>query len=72
MSSAFDPSKGLAIPEETATENGLELDQDPALGLDIAVEVVSGDAADPAAAAMFLEPQSSPRPDAARAPEESD
>ncbi|KQS10019.1 hypothetical protein DEJ13_16895 [Curtobacterium sp. MCLR17_007] len=65
MSSAFDPSKGLAIPEDKATENGLELDQDPAHGLDIAVEVVSGAAADPAAPALFLEPQT---PSAVRVP----
>lgn len=57
MSSAFDPSQGRAIPEDQVTENGLELDQDPAHGLDIAVEVVSGAAADPAATALFLEPQ---------------
>jgi hypothetical protein len=58
MSSAFDPSKGMAIPEDAATENGLELDEDPAHGLDIAVEVVSGAAADPAAPALFLGPPS--------------
>ncbi|OIH95471.1 hypothetical protein [Curtobacterium sp. MCBA15_001] len=58
MSSAFDPSKGMAIPEDEATENGLELDEDPAHGLDIAVEVVSGAAADPAAPSLFLGPPS--------------
>jgi hypothetical protein len=48
MSSTFDPSKGLAIPEDRATEDGLELDRDPAsLGIEIAV--VSGATADPTA-----------------------
>lgn len=50
MSSAFDPSKGLAIPEEQVTGDGLELDEDPA-ALGIQFEVVSGGTADPAAAA---------------------
>ncbi|ROS77642.1 hypothetical protein EDF24_0401 [Curtobacterium sp. PhB130] len=62
MSSAFDPSQGRAIPEDQVAENGLELDQDPARGLDIAVEVVSGAAADPAAPSLFLAPISSPSP----------
>jgi len=51
MSSAFDPSKGLAIPEEQVTGDGLEVDEDPA-ALGIQFEVVSGGTADPAAAAM--------------------
>jgi len=62
MSSAFDPSKGRAIPEDQVTENGLELDEDPAHGLDIEVEVVSRAAADPAAPALFLAPMGSPSP----------
>ncbi|ROP63378.1 hypothetical protein [Curtobacterium sp. ZW137] len=62
MSSAFDPSQGRAIPEDQVAENGLELDQDPARGLDIEVEVVSGAAADPAAPSLFLTPISSPSP----------
>ncbi|MFJ3384871.1 MULTISPECIES: hypothetical protein [unclassified Curtobacterium] len=62
MSSAFDPSQGRAIPEDQVAEDGLELDQDPALGLDIAVEVVSGAAADPAAPSLFLAPIASPSP----------
>ena len=49
MSSAFDPAKGLAIPEEQVSGDGLELDQDPA-ALGIHFEVVSGGTADPAAA----------------------
>lgn len=51
MSSAFDPSKDLAIPEEQVTGDGLELDEDPA-ALGIQFEVVSGGTADPAAAAV--------------------
>jgi hypothetical protein len=54
MSSAFDPSKGLAIPEDRATEDGLELDEDPAsLGIEIAV--VSGATADPTATRIVRE-----------------
>lgn len=67
MSSAFDPSKGRAIPEDQVTENGLELDEDPARGLDIEVEVVSRAAADPAASALFFAPMASPSPSDARA-----
>jgi hypothetical protein len=54
MSSTFDPSKGLAIPEDRATEDGLELDEDPAsLGIEIAV--VSGATADPIATRVVPE-----------------
>jgi len=54
MSSTFDPSKGLAIPEDRATEDGLELDRDPAsLGIEIAV--VSGATADPTATRIVRE-----------------
>lgn len=62
MSSAFDPSQGRAIPEDQVSENGLELDEDPAHGLDIAIEVVSGAAADPAAPSLFLAPVSTQSP----------
>ncbi|MCP1503447.1 hypothetical protein J2Y89_002191 [Curtobacterium herbarum] len=55
MSSAFDPSKGLAIPEEQISDDGLELDEDPA-ALGIQFEVVSGGTADPAAALPPREP----------------
>lgn len=71
MSSAFDPSKGRAIPEDQVTENGLELDEDPAHGLDIEVEVVSRAAADPAAPALFLAPMGSPSPSPASVPSSS-
>jgi hypothetical protein len=54
MSSAFDPSKGRAIPEDQASSDGLELDEDPvAFGIEIAV--VSGATADPAAATVVHE-----------------
>ena len=54
MSSTFDPSKGLAIPEDRATEDGLELGRDPAsLGIEIAV--VSGATADPTATRIVRE-----------------
>lgn len=62
MSSAFDPSAGRAIPEDQVADDGLELDEDPARGMDIEVAVVSGAAADPAAPALFLAPQASPSP----------
>jgi hypothetical protein len=49
MSSAFDPSKGRAIPEDQVSADGLELDEDPFAGLGIEIAVVSGGSADPAA-----------------------
>jgi hypothetical protein len=50
MSSAFDPSKGRAIPEDQVSSDGLELDEDPFAGLGIEIAVVPGGTADPAAA----------------------
>jgi hypothetical protein len=54
MSSAFDPSKGRAIPEDQVSSDGLELDEDPAaFGIEIAV--VPGATADPAATTVVHE-----------------
>ncbi|PZE87146.1 hypothetical protein [Curtobacterium sp. MCBD17_032] len=52
MSSAFDPSKGRAIPEDQVSSDGLELDEDPA-ALGIRFDVVSGGSTDPAAAPVL-------------------
>lgn len=42
IANAFDPSQGRAIPEDRVTEDGLELDRDPAeLGIEVEVDVVS-------------------------------
>jgi hypothetical protein len=61
MSSAFDPSKGLAIPEEQVSGDGLEIDEDPA-ALGIRFDVVSGGTADPAAALPPREPDEDDAP----------
>jgi hypothetical protein len=48
IANSFDPSQGRAIPEDQVTENGLELDQDPAdVGISFDVDVVGGASADP-------------------------
>ncbi|ROP72485.1 hypothetical protein EDF19_1500 [Curtobacterium sp. PhB115] len=48
IANSFDPSGGRAIPEDQVNENGLELDEDPAM-LGISFDVVGGASADPAA-----------------------
>lgn len=48
IANSFDPSQGRAIPEDQVTENGLELDEDPAM-LGISFDIVGGASADPAA-----------------------
>ncbi len=48
IANSFDPSGGRAIPEDQTSENGLELDEDPAI-LGISFDVVGGASADPAA-----------------------
>ena len=48
IANAFDPSQGRAIPEDQTTEDGLELDRDPA-ELGISFDIVGGASADPAA-----------------------
>jgi hypothetical protein len=48
IANSFDPSGGRAIPEDQVREDGLELDEDPAM-LGISFDVVGGASADPAA-----------------------
>lgn len=48
IANSFDPSNGRAIPEDQPSENGLELDRDPAdLGISFDVDVVGAASADP-------------------------
>ncbi|QCR44797.1 hypothetical protein C1N91_15890 [Curtobacterium sp. SGAir0471] len=47
FANAWDPSQGRAIPEDQATEDGLELDEDTAAELGISFDVVGGASADP-------------------------
>lgn len=47
FANSWDPSSGRAIPEDQAKEDGLELDEDPAM-LGISFDVVGGASADPA------------------------
>jgi len=47
FANAFDPSKGRAIPEEQADEDGLELDEETAAELGISFDVVGGASSDP-------------------------
>ncbi|ROS37358.1 hypothetical protein [Curtobacterium sp. PhB78] len=48
IANSWDPSGGRAIPEDQVREDGLELDEDPAM-LGISFDVVGGASADPAA-----------------------
>ncbi len=48
IANSWDPSGGRAIPEDQVKEDGLELDEDPAM-LGISFDVVGGASADPAA-----------------------
>lgn len=48
FASAWDPSKGRAVPEDKVDEDGLELDRDTAAELGISFDVVGGASADPA------------------------
>ncbi|MBF4614407.1 hypothetical protein [Curtobacterium sp. VKM Ac-1376] len=48
IANSFDPSGGRAIPEDQVREDGLELDEDPAM-LGISFDVVGGASADPSA-----------------------
>lgn len=47
FANSWDPSGGRAIPEDQAKEDGLELDEDPAM-LGISFDVVGRASADPA------------------------
>jgi hypothetical protein len=50
IANSFDPSNGRAIPEDQQTEDGLELDRDPAdVGISFDVDVVGAASADPTA-----------------------
>ncbi|QWS33332.1 hypothetical protein [Curtobacterium aetherium] len=62
MSSAFDPSKGRAIPEDQVSSDGLELDEDPLAALGIEIAVVPGGTADPAAAPSLRTDDEDPEP----------
>lgn len=48
IANSFDPSGGRAIPEDQVKQDGLELDEDPAM-LGISFDVVGGASADPTA-----------------------
>jgi len=48
IANSWDPSGGRAIPEDQVREDGLELDEDPAM-LGISFDVVGGASSDPAA-----------------------
>jgi hypothetical protein len=61
MSSAFDPSKGRAIPEDQVSSDGLELDEDPA-AFGIRIEVVPGGTTDPTAAPALRDHGEDPDP----------
>ncbi|PYY41462.1 hypothetical protein DEJ32_03660 [Curtobacterium sp. MCPF17_046] len=61
MSSAFDPSKGRAIPEDQVSGDGLELDEDPA-AFGFRIEVVSGGTTDPTAAPTLRDHDEDPDP----------
>ncbi|PZE69782.1 MULTISPECIES: hypothetical protein [unclassified Curtobacterium] len=62
MSSAFDPSKGRAIPEDQVSSDGLELDEDPLAALGIEVAVVPGGTTDPTAAPVLRRDGEGPEP----------
>lgn len=47
IANSFDPSQGRAIPEDQATEDGLELDAETAAAMGISFDVVGGASADP-------------------------
>ena len=47
FANAWDPSQGRAIPEDQASEDGLELDEKTAAELGISFDVVGGASADP-------------------------
>lgn len=47
IANSWDPSGGRAIPEDQVRQDGLELDEDPAM-LGISFDVVGGASADPA------------------------